>query len=333
MNARTFCSRLVLVVLVTAPTLAAADEDGVSFWLTGQFGSLAAVPQQPGWSFADVYYHTSVSAGGKVAAAREFTIGAFTRTATVSLNANLNARADLDFLSSSYVFATPVLGGQLAVGLTGAAGHNSTSIDGTLTASIGSLTVTRQGSISDDRSGFADLYPQASLRWNSGVDNFMVYIMGDVPVGTYDANRLANFGIGHGAIDGGIGYTYFNPQNGHELSVVTGLTGNFVNPSTNYQNGIDWHLDWGVSQFLTKQLHIGAVGYVYSQLTADDGALPILGDNKSQVMGAGPQIGYLFPIGGVQGYLNLKAYWDFAAERRADGYSTWLTFAISPAAP
>ena len=101
MNARTFCSRLVLVVLVTAPTLAAADEDGVSFWLTGQFGSLAAVPQQPGWSFADVYYHTSVGAGGKVAAAREFTIGAFTRTATVSLNANLNARADLDFLSSS----------------------------------------------------------------------------------------------------------------------------------------------------------------------------------------------------------------------------------------
>jgi hypothetical protein len=51
----------------------------------------------------------------------------------------------------------------------------------------------------------------------------MVYMMGDAPVGTYDADRLANFGIGHGAIDGGIGYTYFNPQSGHELSVVTGL--------------------------------------------------------------------------------------------------------------
>jgi len=28
-----------------------------------------------------------------------------------------------------------------------------------------------------------------------------------------------------------------------------------------------------------------------------------LGDNKSQVVGVGPQIGYLFPVGGMQGYL------------------------------
>src|ERR1700693_2701369 len=73
-----------------------ADEGGVSFWLPGQFGSLAAVPQQPGWSFADLYYHTSVSAGGDVAAAREFTLGAFARTANVSLNANLTSRVDID---------------------------------------------------------------------------------------------------------------------------------------------------------------------------------------------------------------------------------------------
>ena len=331
-RARKFCSRLLVLGFLTAPTLAVADEGGVSFWLPGQFGSLAAVPQVPGWSFAGIYYHTSVSAGGDVAAARQVTIGAVNRTAQVSLNANLNSRADLGFLSGNYVFATPVLGGQFAVGLTGAAGYNRTSIDGTLTASIGNLTATRTGSISDERGGFADLYPLASLRWNSGVNNFMVYMTGDIPVGTYDSTRLANFGIGHGAIDGGVGYTYFSPQTGHEFSVVTGLTGNFTNQSTDYTNGIDWHLDWGASQFLTKQLQIGAVGYFYRQLTADSGAPPILGDNKSQVIGVGPQIGYLFPIGDMQGYLNLKAYWEFDAQRRADGWNTWLTFAISPAA-
>jgi hypothetical protein len=326
-------SVVALGALAVASSLALADEGGVSFWLPGLYGSLAAAPRVPGWSFSDIYYHGSVSAGGDVAAARQATIGAFTRTVNINLNANVNARADMDFVSASYVFAAPVLGGQLAVGMAGAAGHNSTSIDGTLTASVGNLAVTRSGSISDERLGFADLFPTASLRWNSGVNNFMVYMMGNIPVGTYDSTRLANFGLGHASIDGGVGYTYFNPQTGHEFSVVTGLTGNFVNPSTDYQNGIDWHLDWGASQFLTKEWQISAVGYFYRQLTADSGAPLILGDNKSEVIGVGPQIGYLFPVGNMQGYLNLKAYWEFDAQRRADGWNTWVTFAISPAAP
>ena len=51
---------------------ALADEGGVSFWVPGTFGSLAAVPQQaPGWSVTSIYYHTSVSAGADVARARE----------------------------------------------------------------------------------------------------------------------------------------------------------------------------------------------------------------------------------------------------------------------
>ncbi len=39
-----------------------ADEDGISYWLPGRFSSLAAVPAVPGWSMAEVYYHTTVSA-------------------------------------------------------------------------------------------------------------------------------------------------------------------------------------------------------------------------------------------------------------------------------
>jgi len=327
---------LTLAAIACAPNLAAADEAGISFWIPGQFGSLAAAPQQPGWFFADTYYHTSVSAAGDVALAHEVELGELARTATVNVNlsASVNARVDADFATLNYVFATPVFGGQLGLGMTGAAGGNATSINGTLTASLGDLTVTRSGSISDARDGFTDLYPMATLRWNSGVNNFMFYMTGDIPVGTYDSNNLANLGIGHGAIDGGIGYTYFDPTSGHEFSFVTGLTGNFANTSTDYTNGIDWHFDWGASQFLTKQWQVGAVGYVYRQLTPDSGQLPILGANESQVIGVGPQIGYIFPIGtALQGYVSAKAYWEFDAERRADGWNTWLTFAISAAPP
>ena len=291
-----------------------ADEGGVSFWLPGLFGSLASAPQQPGWSFAAVNYYTNVNAGGDVGAAREVTIGRFNPTVKVDLNVNLHAEANLVLLNPSYVFASPVFGGQFTVSMMGLVGRNTVGLDGTLTAAAGPLVAMRQGSIGDGVTGFGDLYPTASLRWNSGVNNWMTYVTGDIPVGTYDSSQLANIGIGHGAIDGGVGYTYFNPQTGHEFSVTTGLTYNLKNQSTDYQNGIDWHLDWGASQFLSKEVQIGAVGYFYQQLTADTGSLPILGPIKSRVIGVGPQMGFIIPAGTVQTYLNFKAYEEFDAQ-------------------
>ena len=123
----------------------------------------------------------------------------------------------------------------------------------------------------------------------------MTYATGDISVGAYNPSRLANLGNGHGAIDAGGGYTYFNPQTGREFSAVTGFTYNFTNPDTDYQNGVNWHLDWGMSQFLSKQTHVGLVGYFYNQLTADRGAAAFLGDNRSRVNGIGPQIGHIIP--------------------------------------
>jgi hypothetical protein len=310
-----------------------ADESGVSYWLPGRFSSLAATPGVPGWSMAEVYYHTTVAASGAVAAAREIQIGRFPATVNVNFNANLNAQADLLLLNPTYTFATPVLGGQLAIGVTGIFGRASTSIDGTLTTGFGPFAITRMGSISDSITSVGDLYPQATLKWNAGVHNFMTYLTGDIPVGAYDPARLSNLGIGHGAIDGGGGYTYFNPATGHEFSAVAGFTYNFKNQDTQYQNGIDFHIDWGASKFLSKQVFVGLVGYAYQQVTDDFGQHPILGGFRSRVIGLGPQIGYLFPVGDMQGYLNLKGYGEFDAANRPSGWNTWLTFSISPMAP
>ncbi len=154
-----FLSPVVIAILAVIGSQgpSQADEGGVSFWLPGQFGSLAAVPAQPGWSFANVLYFTGVSAGGEVAAARQITIGRLDPTVNVNLNATLRARVPADFVNANYVFASPVLGGQLAVGMTGAFGGPRTSLDGTLTASIGGVTTTRTGTISDSRFAFGDL--------------------------------------------------------------------------------------------------------------------------------------------------------------------------------
>ena len=95
---------------------ARADEGGVSLWLPGFFGSLAASPLQPGWSLTSIYYHTSVSAGANVATAREFETGRIPVNLAASVNASLNAKADLGLALPTYTFATPVFGGQLTVG-------------------------------------------------------------------------------------------------------------------------------------------------------------------------------------------------------------------------
>jgi hypothetical protein len=334
-NRRRMCRGIgvALLILGSMPQASYADEGGYSFWLPGQFGSLAAAPGVPGWSAAEVYYHTSVGGSGSVAAAREIQIGRLPATANVSLNASLTGQGDVVLLAPTYTFATPVFGGQLAIGVTAAFGRVSADVHGTLTTSLGPLVTTRLGSIGDAVTSVSDLYPMATLKWNAGVHNFMTYMTGDIPVGAYDPTRLANIGLGHAAIDGGGGYTYFNPATGHEFSAIAGFTYNFKNQDTQYQNGIDFHVDWGMSQFLSKQVFVGLVGYGYQQITDDFGQNPILGGFRSRVIGIGPQIGYLFPVGDMQGYLNLKGYGEFEAANRPSGWNTWLTFSISPMAP
>jgi hypothetical protein len=329
-----------IVASFSAINCVKADQGGVSFWVPGFFGSLAAAPQQPGWSLTNMYYHTSVSAGGNVALAREFTLRRVPVNLNVSANltANVSGTGDLDIVIPMYTFAQPVLGGQLSVGTVASYGRVSTSLAAQLTGNLTipglvSVPFSRFDSISDSVWGFGDLLPIATLRWNAGVHNYMTYITGDVPVGAYDPSRLSNVGIGHGTIDAGFGYTYLNPQTGYEFSGVLGFTYNFENKSTQYQNGVDMHFDWGASKFLTKQVMVGLVGYVYKEIGCDSGSGDRVGCFQSQVVGVGPQIGFIFPVGNLQGYLNFKGYREFAAENRPDGWNAWVTFVISPAPP
>lgn len=316
-----------------SPQVARADQGGISFWLPGAFGSLAATPLTPGWSLSSIYIHNRVEAGGDVAAGRAINFPNRTVNLNVNLDARLNAQVDIGFLAPTYVFATPVLGGQLAMSVLIPYGRSAASIDATLAGSLGPIGFTVERSVSDARTAFGDIFFQPTLRWNQGVNNYLVYAMTSAPIGAYDSTRLANVGYGHTAIDAGGGYTYFNPQTGWEFSAVAGLTYNFKNIEIDYQNGIDAHLDWGLSHFVSKQVHVGLVGYAYQQLTADSGARATLGDFKSRVFGVGPQVGFLFPVGDMQGYLNLKGYGEFGAQNRPEGWNAWVTFSIAPKAP
>ena len=48
---------LAIGATLSLPATSHADEDGISFWLPGIYGSLAAVPQQPGFTFTAINYY------------------------------------------------------------------------------------------------------------------------------------------------------------------------------------------------------------------------------------------------------------------------------------
>jgi len=166
---------------------------------------------------------------------------------------------------------------------------------------------TRAGRV-DDRSGLADWYAAVALKKHEGVHHYFSYTMLGVPGG--------NVGTNHWALDGGGGYTYFDEDTTREFSAVLGFTYNFRNPDTDYRNGLSMHLDWSASQGLAPQWRAGLVGYFYGQLGADHGP----GEIKSSVSAIGPQLAW--------NRVSLKAYYEFGAKNRPEGWNTWLTVAF-----
>jgi hypothetical protein len=56
----------------------------------------------------------------------------------------------------------------------------------------------------------------------------------------------------------------------------------------------------GASYFLTKQVHVGPVGYFYQQITDDRGAPAFLDGNRSRIIAVGPQIGLIIAMTGIE---------------------------------
>ena len=291
--------------IVFAPIAAVrADEGGSGYWLPGSFAWQAAVPSAIGFTIETSYYHATQSTDPSLNVSRGN-----------NLISGLYTSSNFLMVTPTYAMATPRIGGQLELSLTFQMGNYTAADAGTTTA--------------DSMTAMGDLSPAVAQKWVSGAHNFMAYAAGNVPVGSYDPSRLATTGLGHWAVDGGAGYTYYDDKSGREFSAVLGLTYNFMNPITAYQSGIDLHLDLSASQALNDKFYAGVVGYIYNQITGDSGSGAVLGAFTSRVVGVGPQVGYNFSLGGRDVQMNARAYYEVAGLNRPEGWNAWLTFTIA----
>jgi hypothetical protein len=300
---RTVALGAALFSLLWAGGRVRADQGGIPFWFSGQYASFAAVPQDPGVYLPVTLYYFQGSAD----ISRTLQRG-------VNLTAGLDSKAPLAFISPMFVPDLKVLGARLGLSLSWGGGYNWSSAE--LTGPLGTDPGT-----SDSVWGITDLFPLVNLAWGGALNNAMIYGTGDIPVGTYQSNRLSNIGLGHGAADFGGGYTFLSKKIGTEASAVVGFTFNVMNPTTNYKNGVDFHLDWAVSQFLSKSFHLGIVGYVYDQISGDSGSGDKVGSFESKAVALGGEAGYFFRVAGQQWYANVRGYTDLWTQNRLPGFA------------
>jgi hypothetical protein len=252
-----------------------------------------------------VYYYSGRAPAS--AASTSSAVAPGTRSQTLQLS-----------LTPTYAPKSPLFGGQLALMLSVGVGSDATQVDAAAPSAATSQTVW----------GALDAVPAATLSWQSGPHSWMAYVTGNIPVGSYDPQRLSNVGIGHAALDAGGVYTFESAGSEPSFSAALGLTWNATNPDTDYRNGIDSHLGLSAMLPLSRAMRAGLSAYVYYQLTADSGGGDTCGACKSRVAGIGPQLDWNYEVAGQSWSLNLRGYYEFWARNRLEGYAVFATLAI-----
>lgn len=315
---------LILGTSMGVPREAQAAEAAQGVYLLGNRGPLAGVTPPPGFYFESETYFYQGNLGGN----RTFQSGG-----VVAANVKLDVSAT--FMTPVWVTPVEILGGNLGFSVTIPFGTPNVSAG----AVFSSPRIDRivSGRERDAISNVGDIYLASFVGWHSGNLHWSTTILGVVPSGSYENGQLSNISLNRPALDLSAALTYLDPVLGYELSVVPGVTFNWINPATQYLTGTEFHLEWSASKYLSQQFSIGIVGYFYDQLTGDSGRGDRIGPFKGRVTALGGQIGYTFKVGEIPLSTNVRVLREFDVTNRFEGTATYLTISaplwVAPGAP
>ena len=270
--------RLVASLIVLAiPGAAHAEEGGVGHYAPGSFASFVDVlPGEPALGVFNyfAYYNGSANAN------RQFPIAG-------QVGLNVDATSYADSFGAFWVTPLKILGANYAPGVAIPFVWNEVSAQVTRPG-VGSVQR------SDHANGLGDIeFWPVALSWTAWSTNLHVDFFGGIyaPSGEFQANKLANQGLGYWTFEPAVLISYLGQKNGIEFSTYIGYDINTRNTATDYQSGQQFHIDVTVAQHfpLGKGFAgIGANGFYLQQTTADSGGGARLGRFEEMTAGVGP---------------------------------------------
>lgn len=309
---------------IAAPEAVHAAESAQGVYLLGNRGPLAGVTPPPGFYFGNQTYYYSGNLGGN----RTFQSGGIA-AANVKLDFSAN------FVTPIWVTPAEIFGGNL--------GFSVTIPFGTPNVGAGAVLSTPRidrviaGRAHDANFNVGDIYLASFVGWHSGNVHWSTTVLGVVPSGSYETGQLSNISLNRPALDLSGALTYLDPVLGYELSVVPGITFNWINAATQYLTGTEFHLEWSASKYLSKDLSVGLVGYFYDQLTGDGGSGNRIGPFKGRATALGGQVGYTFKMGEIPVSTNVRFFRELDVRNRFAGTAVYLTISaplwVAPSKP
>lgn len=324
--------------------LSKAAEDAKGLYLMGTRGPQGAIMPPPGTYLNSLKYYYSGEASGT--AAESFAleqIGPINVTANLQADVTVDAEVYLELPNFLWVAPDKVLGGRLGLGTLIPIGWQELSVDIDAQATItlggsgplGGVTLQRGAelALNDDTVNFGDPVLQAILGWNRGNWHWNIAGLLNIPIGEFDKDNLVNMGLHRWALDTTGAVTWLDPNTGHEVSVVAGVTFNGENPDTSYRTGTEFHVEYALKQHFSKTFALGLVGFHYEQLTGDSGPGATLGSFKGRSTGIGPVVKYDFQLGQLPVSTQLRWYNEMNVKNRLEGNLVYLQATIPLGGP
>lgn len=303
----------LLLGMFIQPALGAEGDS--SFYLLGQRGQGAGVlPPVEGVFFALPNYLYS----GDASASRGLPIGG-------AVTFGVDADIFLTMPTAIWVTSADLFGGDLA--FSGTFVYGNADLNAKLALDIPGI-IQGGGALSDDQWAVGDPVFSALVGWHGEDYHYLVAASVNVPVGSYDAGRLANISLNRWALDITTAGTWMFAEKTMELSGALGFTFNGENDDTQYETGTEFHLEAALFYHFSEAFSIGLNGYYYNQISGDSGAGATLGDFEGQVTGLGPGLSGTFQVGPAPVAWSLRYFHEFNAKNRLEGDAGWLTISL-----